>query len=85
MHCNIKAHNLEKDFSSLSLVCEVPTPQAVHSPSSPAALGGFMALAPHPRMVVWPRKFWHHLPKKYDGTVNPAEFLHIYSTSILAA
>jgi hypothetical protein len=44
-----------------------------------------MALAPHLRMVVWPRKFWPHLPEKYDGTVNPAEFLQIYSTSILAA
>jgi hypothetical protein len=42
-----------------------------------------MALAPHLRMVVWPPKFWPHLPEKYDGTVNPAEFLQIYSTSIL--
>jgi hypothetical protein len=42
-----------------------------------------MALAPHLRMVVWPRKFQPHLPKKYDGTVNPVEFLQIYSTSIL--
>jgi hypothetical protein len=42
-----------------------------------------MALAPHLRMVVWPRKFRPHLPEKYDGTVNPAEFLQIYSTSIL--
>jgi hypothetical protein len=33
--------------------------------------GGCMALAPHLGMVVWPCKF---LPK-YDGTVNPAEFL----------
>jgi hypothetical protein len=44
-----------------------------------------MALAPHLRMVVWPRKFRPHLPEKYDGTVNPTEFLQIYSTSILAA
>jgi hypothetical protein len=26
-----------------------------------------------------------HLREKYDGMVNPAEFLQIYSTSILAA
>jgi hypothetical protein len=26
-----------------------------------------------------------HLPEKYDGMVNPAEFLQIYSTSILTA
>jgi hypothetical protein len=34
-------------------------------------------------MVVWPCKFRPHLAEKYDGTVNPAEFLQIYSTSIL--
>jgi hypothetical protein len=44
-----------------------------------------MALTPYLRMVVWPRKFWPHLPKKYDRSVNPAEFLQIYTTSILAA
>jgi hypothetical protein len=46
-----------------------------------------MVLAPHLRMVVWPHKFWPHLPKKYDRMVNPPppEFLQIYSTSILAA
>jgi hypothetical protein len=44
-----------------------------------------MALAPHLRMVVWSRKCRSHLPEKYDGTVNPAEFLQIYTTSILAA
>jgi hypothetical protein len=44
-----------------------------------------MALAPHLRMVVWPCKFWPYLPEKYNGTVNPVEFLQIYSTSILAA
>jgi hypothetical protein len=34
-------------------------------------------------MVVWPCKFWPHLPEKYDGIVNPTEFLQIYSTFIL--
>jgi hypothetical protein len=43
-----------------------------------------MALAPHLCMVVLPRKFWPHLPKKYDGTINPTVFLQIYPTSILA-
>jgi hypothetical protein len=43
-----------------------------------------MVLAPHLCMVVWPHKFRPHLPEKYVGTVNPAEFLQIYSTSILA-
>jgi hypothetical protein len=44
-----------------------------------------MALAPHIRMVVWPRKFWPYLLEKYDGSINPVEFLQIYTTSILAA
>jgi hypothetical protein len=43
-----------------------------------------MTLAPHLCMVVWPHKFRPHLPEKFDGTINPTEFLHIYSTSILA-
>jgi hypothetical protein len=42
-------------------------------------------LAPHLRMVIWPHKFWPHLPEKYDGSVNSTEFLQIYSTSILTA
>jgi hypothetical protein len=44
-----------------------------------------MALAPHLCMVVWSPIFRPHLPEKYDGTINPIEFLQIYSTSILAA
>jgi hypothetical protein len=44
-----------------------------------------MALAPHLRIVVWPCKFWPHLSKKYNRSINPAEFLQIYNTSILAA
>jgi hypothetical protein len=42
-----------------------------------------MVLAPHLRMVVWPHKFWPHLPEKYDEAVNPTKFLQIYFTSIL--
>jgi hypothetical protein len=45
--------------------------------------GGCMALVPHLHMVVWPPKFRPHLSEKYDGMVNPAKFLQIYSTSIL--
>jgi hypothetical protein len=44
-----------------------------------------MALAPHLHMVIWSPKFWPHLLEQYDGTVNLAEFLQIYSTSILTA
>jgi hypothetical protein len=44
-----------------------------------------MALAPYLRMVVWSPKFLPHLLEKYDGTVNPVEFLQFYSTCILVA
>jgi hypothetical protein len=58
--------------------------QATHTPTPLVGSGGgCMALATHLRMVVWPRKIQPHLLKKYDGSVNPTEFLHIYSTSIL--
>jgi hypothetical protein len=52
------------------LVAHVP-----HPPNSSGISGECMALAPHLRMVVWPHKFWPHLPEKYDGTVKPTEFL----------
>jgi hypothetical protein len=45
--------------------------------------GGCVALVSHLCMVVWPHKLQPHLPEKYDESVNPFEFLQIYSTSIL--
>jgi hypothetical protein len=62
--------------------------QVAHAPlppNSPGVSGRCMALAPHLCMVVWPPKFQPHLSEEYDGMVNPAEFLQIYSTSILVA
>jgi hypothetical protein len=29
--------------------------------------------------------FWPHLPEKYDGSINPSEFLQVYITAIMAA
>ena len=37
------------------------------------------------RRVDWPTKFRPDLPKKYNGTINPEEFLQIYTTAIKAA
>jgi hypothetical protein len=83
-HHNLEARNLEKVFSYLAPTREARVACATHSPSSPAATGGCMALAPHLCMVVWPCKFLPHPPEMYDGAINPIEFLQIYSTSILA-
>ena len=46
---------------------------------------GYTALADHLRAVTWPSKFQPHLPKKYDVTSNPSEFLQVYVTAITAA
>jgi hypothetical protein len=74
-HGNLEGRNLKWDFGSLAPTKEAPVPRATHTPSSPGATSGCMALAPHLRMVVWLHKFRPHLPEKYDGTVNPIEFL----------
>jgi hypothetical protein len=46
---------------------------------------GCAALADHLRAATWPPKFRPHLPEKYDGTMNPSEFLQVYVTAITAA
>jgi hypothetical protein len=46
---------------------------------------GCAALANHLHAATWPPKFRPHLPKKYDGTSNPSEFLQVYVTAITAA
>jgi hypothetical protein len=80
---DINGRNLERDFD---LHAPVGACQVIHAPLplAPGSFRGCMALAPDLRMVVWPPKFLSHLPEKYNETVNPAKFLQIYSTSILA-
>jgi hypothetical protein len=51
----------------------------------PLAGVGCTALADHLCATSWPSKFRPHLPKKYDGTSNPSEFLQVYVTAITAA
>jgi hypothetical protein len=51
----------------------------------PLAGVGCAALTDHLRAASWPPKFRPHLPKKYDGTSNPSEFLQVYVTAITAA
>ena len=35
--------------------------------------------------VIWPSKFKHDLPPRYDGTANPAEFLQLHELNIEVA
>ena len=48
------------------------------------ATAGCRAFTPELRNVVWPSKFKPDPPPRYDGTVDPAEFLQIYELSIEA-
>jgi hypothetical protein len=80
--CRERRRNLDGDFSAADAT---PVRQAAHTPTSLRSMGGCMALVPHLRMVVCPPKLQPHLPEKYDGSVNPTEFLQIYTTSILTS
>jgi hypothetical protein len=52
---------------------------------TPSGRGGFRALAPLLRQVVWPKKFKVGHIDKYDGSSNPEEFIRVYYTIIEAA
>jgi hypothetical protein len=76
-----QGRNLDGDFDAVDTA---RVRQAARTPMLPMRSGGdCMAHALHLCMVVWLCKFWPHFPEKYDRSVNPVEFLHIYSTSIL--
>ena len=49
------------------------------------ATAGCRALTPELRGVAWPGKFKPDLPPRYDGTVDPAEFLQLYELCIKEA
>jgi hypothetical protein len=79
---NVEGRNLDRDFAA-----EAPqTPVGARSQTGVPLTGmGCAALAGHLRTMSWPPKFWPHLPEKYDGTMNPSEFLQVYVTAITAA
>jgi hypothetical protein len=69
---NIEGRNLDQDFVAVA----PQTPMGTRSQVGvPLASVGCTALADHLRAALWPPKFWPHLPKKYNGTSNPSEFL----------
>jgi hypothetical protein len=75
---SIEGRNLEAELDAA-----VPKPQGFIQ--SPMAGIGCAVLVDHLRAVAWPSKFRPHLPKKYDGSTNPLEFLQVYITAITAA
>nr|AAU10764.1 putative polyprotein [Oryza sativa Japonica Group] len=54
-------------------------------PVSPVGGAGCRAFVVTLRNVRWPPRFRPTITEKYDGSVNPAEFLQIYTTRIEAA
>ena len=79
---NIEGRNLDLDFTAVA----PQTPRGARIQASvPLASVGCAALADHLRATTWPSKFRPNLPKKYDGTSNPSEFLRVYVTTITAA
>ena len=49
------------------------------------ATAGCHAFTTELRNVAWPGKFKPDLPPRYDGMVDPAEFLQLYKVGIEAA
>jgi hypothetical protein len=79
---NIDGRNLDQDFAAVA----PQTPMGTWSQTGvPLAGVGCAALADHLRAASWPPKFRPHLLEKYDGTLNPSEFLQVYITAITAA
>jgi hypothetical protein len=52
--------------------------------ATPSRRGGFHALAPLVRQVIWPEKFKAGHIDKYDGFSNFDEFIQVYHTIIEA-
>ena len=78
---NIEGRNLNAD---LDVAAPKPLVNARIQAGTPVAGVGCAALADHLRAVAWLAKFRPHLPEKYDGTINPSEFLQVYVTAITA-
>jgi hypothetical protein len=69
---NIEGRNLDQNFAAAA----PQTPMGTRSQVGvPLAGVGCAALADHLCTASWPPKFRPHIPKKYDGTSNPSEFL----------
>jgi hypothetical protein len=79
---NIDGRNLDQDFATVAPQTQMGTWSQT---GVPLAGVGCAALADHFRAASWPPKFRPHLPEKYDGTLNPSEFLQVYVTAITAA
>ena len=59
--------------------------QALRKQRASVTTAGCRAFTPELRSVAWPGKFKPDLPPRYDGTLDPAEFLQLYELSIEAA
>jgi hypothetical protein len=80
-----RAHERRQNFEGRNLDQDFTARDAQNQAGVPLVGVGCAALADHLCAATWPPMFWPHLPKKYDGTSNPSEFLQFYVTVITAA
>ena len=59
--------------------------QDLRHPKPPVATASCRTFTAELRNVKWPGKFKPDLPPRYNGTVDPAEFLQLYELGIEAA
>jgi hypothetical protein len=57
----------------------------VRTPGDPIYYPGCLALTRQQRYVIWPNKFKLDIGARYDGTINPVEFLQLYVVAVQAA
>ena len=62
-----------------------PQERVQHQQGVPVGTAGCLAFTSELRGVTWPGKFKLDLPPRYDGTMDPAEFLQLYELGIIAA
>jgi hypothetical protein len=79
---NFEGRNLDQDFAPA-----LPqTPRDARLQAGVPLVGvGWAALVDHLHATTWPPKFRPHVLEKYDGMMNPSEFLQVYVTAITTA
>jgi hypothetical protein len=76
--------NIIDDRRHLRARSSTPPQRSPARDVTPSGRGGFRALAPPLRQVIWPEKFKAGHIDKYDGSSNPKEFIQVYHTVIEA-
>jgi hypothetical protein len=74
--------NVINDRMHLRVRSLTPPRRSLARDVTPSGRGGFHALAPPLKQVIWPEKFKARHIDKYDGSSNSKEFIQVYHTDI---